>query len=651
MPGSIYELFAGGGGASTGIAMALGRSPDGVLDISKLALAMHKANHPNSEHVCADIYKLQPQAVTKGGRINLIWTSPECTNHSVARGGGRRDAKSRDMAWAVYKWILETRPTVVILENVPGFRDWGPCGADGFPIKGKKGQHFREFLRALRRLGYKVEHRLLRADDFGAATIRKRLFLVARLDRKPVWPVPTHGPGRANPYTPVSACVDLANMGPSVFGRKKTLSAPTQGCIAEGIVRYNGEPFIKTYYGLKKQGEFRGCGIADQVGTQTTANRHYLVTPLRIGADEGAAPRFHGPVQDVASYAALLDCMAQNGIADVHYRALTPCELFRIQGFPEGYIIDEGVAADGTPVRLTRTDKLRSCGNSVCPPVAAALVRANYTEDRPALPSLPLLAWLANESKTEVASAAMDVGSEEDVVMADQEVAAAWLDEFREAESAETELLASETQHAEVQALEAGEAKGAPALEHSTVPKRPYKKCFSHDRVVNGKDEWLTPKHLLERLGSFDLDPCAPVVRPWSTAAKHYTVHDNGLIQEWHGRVWLNPPYGTQTASWLARLAMHRNGIALVFARVDTKAFHEWVWPEADAVLFLRGRITFYNVDGTAASGPAGAPSALIAYGKKNVECLAALKDLGAFIKRPVVRRSAKRAVQMEMAE
>lgn len=632
MAGIVVDLFAGGGGASTGIAMALGRSPDVVVDFSKTALAMHQANHQESRHVCADIWALQSQSVTKGRPVGFAWASPDCTNHSVAKGGGRRDSESRDLAWAVEKHIRETRPIVMILENVSGFLDWGPCDVNGIPIKSKKGQHFREFVSALRRFGYIVEYRLLRADDYGAATIRKRLFLIARLDRKPVWPEPTHGPGRANPYTPVSACVDLANTGPSVFGRKKTLSAPTQGCIAEGIIRYNGEPFIKTYYGLKKQGEFRGCGIADQVGTQTTANRHYLVTPLRIGADEGAAPRFHGPVQDVASYAALLDCMAQYGIADVHYRALTPRELFRIQGFPEGYIIDEGVAADGTPVRLTRTDKLRSCGNSVCPPVAAALVRANYREDRPALPSLPHLAWLANESKTEVASAAMDVGSEEHVVMADQEVAAAWLEEIREVEFAEAELVAAETQHAEVLALEAGEAMGAFALEHFTAPKRPCKKCFSHDRVANGKDEWLTPNELLDRLGPFDLDPCAPVVRPWATAEQHYTIFDNGLKQKWKGRVWLNPPYGSQTGLWLSRLSEHGDGIALVFARTETKAFHKHVWPKASALLFLKGRLTFHHADGSAANSSAGAPSVLIAYGERNAACLRSLECLGAVV-------------------
>ena len=640
MPGIIVDIFAGGGGASTGIAQALGRSPDVALDYNKTALAMHRANHPAGEHICEDIWKAQPRGIVKDRTVDLVWGSPECTNHSVAKGGGLRDSKSRDMAWAFFKWIMETRPAVGIMENVHGFLDWGPCDAEGFPIKKKKGLHFREFVAKLRRLGYKVEYRLLRADDYGAATIRKRLFLIARLDCKPVWPEPTHGPGRANPYTPVSACVDLTSTGPSVFDRKKTLSAATLRCIIEGILRHKGAPFIKTYYGMKKQDDFRGCGIDEQVGTQTTANRHYLVTPLRTGADDVGAARFCGPVQDVASHAVLLDCMAQHEIEDVHYRALTPRELFRIQGFPESYNIEEGaeVAPENekekivTPVRLTRTDQLRSCGNSVCPPVAAALVRANYTEDRPALPLLPLLAWAAKEAAVGMAADTMDVDSEEEVVMADQELAAAWADEIREVEFVEAELVTAETQHAEVLALESEEGEGAPVLEHSPAPKRQRNKCFSHDRVSNGKDEWLTPKELLDRLGPFDLDPCAPVVRPWATAEQHYTIFDNGLKQKWKGRVWLNPPYGAQTGLWLARLSEHGDGIALVFARTETKAFHKHVWPKASALLFLKGRLTFHHADGSAANSSAGAPSVLIAYGERNAACLRALKCLGAVV-------------------
>ncbi len=134
------------------------------------------------------------------------------------------------------------------------------------------------------------------------------------------------------------------------------------------------------------------------------------------------------------------------------------------------------------------------------------------------------------------------------------------------------------------------------------------------------KDEWLTPPDLLRALGAFDLDPCSPVVRPWPTAAYHLT--QGGLNIPWSGRVWCNPPYGTQTGSWLARCAAHGDAIALVFARTETAMFFDHVWPKADSILFLQGRLHFHHVDGTRAAANAGAPSVLIAYGTANAHCL-----------------------------
>ena len=135
------------------------------------------------------------------------------------------------------------------------------------------------------------------------------------------------------------------------------------------------------------------------------------------------------------------------------------------------------------------------------------------------------------------------------------------------------------------------------------------------ERTVS-KDEWLTPKHIIDALGPFDLDPCAPVVRPWPTAAKHYTIQDDGLKQTWSGFVWCNPPYGRQTGVWLKRMAEHNNGIALTFARTETRMFFDTVWREASALLFLKGRLSFVDTSGKAADNSAGAPSVLIAYGK-----------------------------------
>lgn len=136
------------------------------------------------------------------------------------------------------------------------------------------------------------------------------------------------------------------------------------------------------------------------------------------------------------------------------------------------------------------------------------------------------------------------------------------------------------------------------------------------------KDEWLTPPEILRALGPFDLDPCSPINRPWNTATNHYTIKDDGLSCEWRGRVWLNPPYGPHTGTWLERLSVHGRGTALIFARTETEAWHQWVWPLASSVLFLAGRIYFYHVSGVRAQKNAGAPSALISYGEIDAETL-----------------------------
>lgn len=136
------------------------------------------------------------------------------------------------------------------------------------------------------------------------------------------------------------------------------------------------------------------------------------------------------------------------------------------------------------------------------------------------------------------------------------------------------------------------------------------------------KDEWLTPPSVLRALGPFDLDPCAPIRRPWPTAADHYTILDDGLTAPWHGRVWCNPPYGLEAAKWLARMAAHGNGIALIFGRTETDMFFTHVWPRADGVLFLRGRLHFHHVNRERAAANSGAPSCLVAYGQPNVDSL-----------------------------
>lgn len=152
-------------------------------------------------------------------------------------------------------------------------------------------------------------------------------------------------------------------------------------------------------------------------------------------------------------------------------------------------------------------------------------------------------------------------------------------------------------------------------------PVRPDRAMGSHQSATGGVDEWLTPPSLIEALGPFDLDPCAPIHRPWPTAANHYTLEDDGLRQEWRGRVWLNPPYA-HAAKWLARLADHGHGTALIFARTETALWFNYVWPHATALLFLKGRLHFHYLDGRRAKANSGAPSVLVAYGERDADIL-----------------------------
>lgn len=143
-----------------------------------------------------------------------------------------------------------------------------------------------------------------------------------------------------------------------------------------------------------------------------------------------------------------------------------------------------------------------------------------------------------------------------------------------------------------------------------------------HQSAVMKSDEWLTPPAILGALGEFDLDPCAPVVRPWDTARQHYAVNEDGLAQPWHGRVWVNPPFGREAVKWLRKLRDHGNGIALIPARTETRMFYECVWGWASGVLFIKGRPHFHYVDGRRAAFNSGAPICLIAYGAENLEAL-----------------------------
>ncbi len=611
----IVDSFAGGGGASEGIELALGRGPDVAINHDPEALALHAANHPDTRHVPHNVWKVDPHEICGGRPVGLLWASPDCKHFSKAKGGRPVKRNIRDLAWVVVRWARQVRPRVIILENVEEFRDWGPVAEDGKPCAARKGQTFARWTGELRRLGYRLEHRELRACDYGAPTIRKRLFLVARRDGRPiVWPAPTHGApdsegvrsGRLEPWRTAAEIIDWSLPCHSIFltreeGRRVGVNRPlaenTMARVAKGVKRYVLDcprPFLVP---ITHAGDERAHDSREPLRTITGAQRgeHALVAPFvtkfRAGAvghhleeplhtvtangDNRDRPGGCAPLGVVSPFLARVDqtsgdparkgvhppgeplrtvttaggigvvaphlmtmrnaekpfsgagepthtvtaggaglslvaaFLAQHNylepghdarepvstivskgctqavvsagllsmkgtdrrgsgvgeparavlaggfhaaevrafltkyygadqdprieeplhtattkdrfglvtvsidgepyvIADIGMRMLAPRELFRAQGFSDDYLIDRGRLPDGTWVALTKTAQVRMCGNSVCPPLAAALVAANFAEEaRPAdapgradapkvgAPALPLLAAAA----------------------------------------------------------------------------------------------------------------------------------------------------------------------------------------------------------------------------------------------------------------
>ncbi len=288
----IVDSFAGGGGASMGIEMAFGRSPDIAINHDAEAIAMHTENHPSTTHYCEDVWKVDPVKAVAGRRVGLMWLSPDCKHFSKAKGGKPVEKKIRGLAHVGLKWAGELgplKPRVIVLENVEEFADWGPLDENNMPDKLKKGLSFRRFVKQLSNLGYTVDWQVTRACDFGAPTIRKRLFLVARCDGQPIiWPDKTHGPG-LTPYRTAAECIDWSVPCPSIFERAKPLADNTLRRIARGLVRYvidAANPFIVP---TTHQGDARTHGINEPMRTVTGANRGEmaLVTPYMARTAHG----------------------------------------------------------------------------------------------------------------------------------------------------------------------------------------------------------------------------------------------------------------------------------------------------------------------------------------------------------------------------
>lgn len=314
----VVDCFAGGGGASTGIMRAIKRSPDVAINHDPEAIAMHAVNHPETRHLCGDVWDVRPKELCKGRRIGLAWFSPDCTFHSKARGGKPfRDPKSatgrRGLAWVVVRWARDVKPRVIMLENVEEFADWGPLDDDGKPDPARRGLTFRRWLGQLKAAGYVVEMRELRACDYGAPTSRKRLFIIARSDGQPiVWPRPTHGPGLARAHRPAAECIDWAHACPSIFGRKKPLVEKTLRRIARGIDRFvlrTGEPFIvPSTHGRVNDSAPHSTGAPLRTITAAQRGELMLIAPTLIqsgyGERKGQAPRIldlHAPLGTIVA--------------------------------------------------------------------------------------------------------------------------------------------------------------------------------------------------------------------------------------------------------------------------------------------------------------------------------------------------------------
>lgn len=264
----IVDNFAGGGGASTGIEMATGISVDIAINHDPEAIKMHKANHPSTKHYCENVWVVDPVEACGGRPVALAWFSPDCKHFSKAKGGKPKDKNIRGLAWVALRWAGLVRPRVIMLENVEEFKTWGPLNRSHRPIKAKQGVTFKKFVRQLKELGYAVEFRELVAADYGAPTMRKRFFMIARCDGKPiVWPEPTHAPadsimvksGMLKPYVGAYTQLDFSLPCPSIFDTSeeikekygiravRPLAPKTMERIARGLKKFvidNAEPFI-----------------------------------------------------------------------------------------------------------------------------------------------------------------------------------------------------------------------------------------------------------------------------------------------------------------------------------------------------------------------------------------------------------------------
>lgn len=468
----IVDNFAGGGGASTGIEMATGYSVDIAINHDPEAIKMHKANHPSTKHYCEDVWQVDPIKACNGHPVAFAWFSPDCKHFSKAKGGKPKDKFIRGLAWVACRWAGLVRPDVIMLENVEEFKTWGPLNRKHHPIKSKQGVTFKKFISQLEDLGYKVEFNELIAADYGAPTMRKRFFMIARCDGQPiVWPEPTHAPrdsekvkaGLMQPYVGAYTQLDFSRPCPSIFDTAeeikekygiravRPLAPKTMERIARGLKKFVIEaedPFILQVNHSGAKGDYcksmneptssittgghhmmvsanliqyhsyegtdaRGQELTEPIMTVDSSNRYGLVTSFlskfyKTGTGQDEREPLHTVTTSAGHFGEVraflikyygqgigqsvdepLDTIPTHDrfglvtikgvdyqIVDIGLRMLEPEELKGCQGFPRDYIIDH----DYTGKEYSRAKQVARLGNAVCPPIPAAMVRANLPE-------------------------------------------------------------------------------------------------------------------------------------------------------------------------------------------------------------------------------------------------------------------------------
>lgn len=425
----IIDCFAGGGGASVGIEMALGRPVDIAINHDPDAILMHKTNHPQTLHLTEDIFKVDLKKYVKGRHVALMWASPDCTSHSKAKGGKPRERGLRILPWAVYKHAKAITPEVILMENVEEIQQWGPLDAEGHPIKERRGEDYQKFITAMKSLGYIFDCRELVAADYGAPTTRKRWYAIFRRDgREIIWPEPTHFKEHEPKWKACGDYIDWSDLGRSIFDRPKPLAEATMKRIANGIRKYvienlypyivrNKEAvaFLIQYHGETKEGDSRGQLLTEPIKTIDASNRYGLVTAFitkfyKSGIGQGCEEPLHtittspghfglisaflikyygsgGSCQGVDRPLDTITTKDRFGLVnvvleiegeqyilkDIFLRMLKPEELKLMQGFPKDYIIDRDYNWKPYPI----AKQVARIGNSVVPIMAQKLVEAN----------------------------------------------------------------------------------------------------------------------------------------------------------------------------------------------------------------------------------------------------------------------------------